>query len=83
MKTENKISVAQSALETAVDIAGTQKELARRITEHHGREITQPYISRWMNDTKRVPAEYVLAVEKAVQGQVTRHQLRPDLYPKE
>lgn len=31
----------------------------------------------------RVPAERVLTVEKATGGQVTRHQLRPDIYPLE
>ncbi|WP_423170698.1 transcriptional regulator [Vibrio diabolicus] len=29
----------------------------------------------------RVPAEFVLPIEQATQGQVTRSQLRPDIYP--
>lgn len=30
-----------------------------------------------------IPAERVLRVERATGGRITRHQLRPDLYPKE
>ena len=30
---------------------------------------------------KRVPAEWCLAIETATHGAVTRHDLRPDLYP--
>ena len=31
----------------------------------------------------RIPADKVLLVEKATGGQVTRHEMRPDLYPVE
>lgn len=41
--------------------------------------ISRPAIYQWT----RVPAERVLAIETATGGQVTRHQLRPDLYPQE
>lgn len=32
---------------------------------------------------KGVPAQYVLTVEKASKGKLSRHDLRPDLYPRE
>ncbi|MBS2140057.1 helix-turn-helix domain-containing protein [Escherichia coli] len=35
----------------------------------------------WLNKSGRVPAEFVLPIEQATQGQVTRSQLRPDIYP--
>jgi TorA maturation chaperone TorD/DNA-binding transcriptional regulator YdaS (Cro superfamily) len=57
-----------SGLNRAIQMAGGQAELARRIG------ITQPSISNW----NRVPAERVIAVE-AVTG-VSRIVLRPDLY---
>lgn len=63
------------ALETAVEIAGGQTALGRLIDED------QKTIWAWLNKTKRVPAEAVIPIEKAVEGQVTRHELRPDIYP--
>ncbi len=30
---------------------------------------------------QRVPAERVLQIETATQGKLTRHEMRPDLYP--
>jgi DNA-binding transcriptional regulator YdaS (Cro superfamily) len=35
----------------------------------------------WINRDRKVPAEFVLAIERATGGRVTRHQLRPDIYP--
>jgi len=36
-----------------------------------------------MCSTGRVPAERVLAIENATDGVISRHELRPDLYPVE
>ncbi len=60
----------------AIDVIGSQRELAALIG------IAQSHISRWLKSGKTT-AEYVIAIEKACAGQVTRHQLRPDLYPQE
>lgn len=46
-----------------------------RLAEKLG--IKRPALYQW----KRVPAERVLQIESATSGQITRHQLRPDLYP--
>ena len=43
--------------------------------------VTQPTVWRWLNQSKQVPAEYVLRVEAATG--VSRHDLRPDIYPRE
>ena len=43
--------------------------------------VTQPTIWRWMNQAKQLPAEYVLRAE-GLTG-VSRHWLRPDIYPVE
>lgn len=51
----------------------TQTELAGKLG------LTQGAISQWLR--KRVPADRVLAIERATGGLVTRHELRPDLYP--
>ncbi|MCB2109313.1 MAG: helix-turn-helix domain-containing protein, partial [Rhodobacteraceae bacterium] len=62
-----------SALERAIVEAGGVAALARAIN------VTPQAVSQW----DRIPAERVIAVETATNGKVTRHQLRPDLYPAE
>lgn len=42
---------------------------------------TQPTISRWLNVTRRIGHAFVLRAE-SITG-VARHDLRPDLYPRE
>ena len=69
----------KTALERAVEAAGGQTALAERI----GNGVKQTNVWNWLNREKRVPAERVLAVEQATDGQVSRHELRPDLYPSE
>ncbi len=59
------------ALVRAVEAVGGYAELARRLGK------TRAGIWQW----ERVPAERVLAVEKATG--VPRYELRPDLYPAE
>ena len=65
------ISDKAAALKRAIEIAGGQAELARLIG------ITAQAISQW----DEVPPLRVLVVER-VSG-VSRHELRPDLYPLE
>ncbi len=64
------------ALERAIEIAGGQSALGRLI------DRDQKAIWAWINTTQKVPAEDVLKIEAAVKGAVTRHDLRPDVYPK-
>lgn len=61
------------ALERAIDAAGGATKLADTIG------VTRQAISQW----DRCPAERVIAVERAAEKRVTRHELRPDLYPEE
>lgn len=57
-------------LETA---AGSQSALARALG------VTQPTVWHWLNLSHRIPAEHVLRAER-LYG-VSRHELRPDIYP--
>lgn len=50
-------------------------KLARKL------EVTYQFVQKMLRDG--VPAERVIQVEQAVEGQVTRHELRPDIYPRE
>lgn len=61
------------ALEQALQIAGSQSELARICG------VLQPTVWKWLQSSKRIPAEHVLRVEAATC--VPRHYLRPDIYP--
>lgn len=63
------------ALTKAIAIVGGQTQLARLLG------VKQANVWHWLKKAGRVPGEYVLAIEKATGGEVTRHQLRPDLYP--
>jgi len=61
------------ALQLAVDLAGGQSAMGRICKK------TQPTVWKWLQTSKRLPPEHVLAVE-ADTG-VSRHLLRPDIYP--
>lgn len=43
--------------------------------------VSQAAVWQWLKDEKPLPAEHVLAVEAATG--VSRHDLRPDIYPRE
>ena len=71
----------------AVEIAGGQSAVARALTAA-GTPITPQGVGHWCR-AKTLPAERVLDLEALAlakakgkeRQQVTRHQLRPDLYP--
>ncbi len=54
----------------------TQSEFARRLG------VTQGLIWQWLNGYRRITAERVIPIEEATGGEVTRHELRPDIYPR-
>lgn len=64
-------------IKKAADICGSQVALAKAVGK------TQKHVWNWINRDKKVPAEYVLDIEKAVNYKITRHELRPDIYPPE
>ena len=43
--------------------------------------VTQPTVWRWLNQSRQLPVQYVLAAEHLTG--VSRHWLRPDIYPAE
>jgi DNA-binding transcriptional regulator YdaS (Cro superfamily) len=65
------------ALRRAKDLLGSQQRLAEAVGKK------QPSVHEILKRGKRVPADWCLAVERATNGAITRHQLRPDLYPEE
>jgi DNA-binding transcriptional regulator YdaS (Cro superfamily) len=61
------------ALQLAVDLAGGQSAMGRICKK------AQPTVWKWLQTSKRLPPEHVLAVEDDTG--VSRHLLRPDIYP--
>lgn len=61
------------ALSACRDTAGSASQMARDLG------VSQPTVWRWINQSKQLPAEYVLTAER-LYG-VSRHVLRPDIYP--
>lgn len=68
------LGMEKTAIQKACEAAGNQASLARMLG------ISETAVGKWV---KRgfPPAERVLAIEEAVGGKVTRHELRPDIYP--
>jgi len=62
-------------LKRAVKICGGQSALARIVG------TKQQNVWNWINRDARVPAEHVINIELATDGAVSRHNLRPDIYP--
>lgn len=60
------------AITRACELAGSQSALARML------KLTPQTVQRWCA-IGHVPAERVLEIEKATG--VSRHELRPDIYP--
>lgn len=68
---------SKRALQRAVDLVGTKAELARRI----GGNVQRQHVFNWLSkDAGPVPAEYCGAIEQATGGQVTRRDIRPDVF---
>ncbi|WP_411341189.1 YdaS family helix-turn-helix protein [Sphingopyxis sp. J-6] len=63
------------ALKRCLELAGSQPKLARDL------KLAQSTVWRWLNQTKQMPPEHVLDAER-LYG-VSRHDLRPDIYPRE
>lgn len=69
------LSDSASALDRAIEIAGSQSALARTL------RISQNAVSRWARRLTALPPEHVLAIEAATG--VSKHDLRPDIYPRD
>lgn len=64
----------EEALEKAISIVGSQQGLAEILG------ISKGAVNQWQLPGRRVPAEHCQVIEEAVNGLVTREQLRPDIY---
>lgn len=67
-----RLSSPAQALERAIALAGSQESLGVLIGKH------QSTISKWRSG--KVPTNVAVLIEKALNGQVTRQELRPDIF---
>lgn len=72
-----------TSLNRAAEIVGGQTQLARLLSGVLSRPVSQQWIWNVINRGRPTPAEWCLPIERATEGKVTRHDLRPDLYPRE
>ena len=72
----------KTPLQRACDLVGGQSELARVLVKlKPDRSLTPQAVQYWCRKD-RVPANWVIAIESATDSQITRYELRPDLYPR-
>lgn len=64
-----------AALQAALEIFGTQSAMAAAIG------LRQQSVNDVFRAEREAPAKWCIPLEKATGGKITRHQLRPDLYP--
>lgn len=65
---------ARNLLQKAINKAGSQQALAAAIG------VSQQHVSYLMTKARRIPAEIAIAVERATDGEVSRNELRPDIF---
>ncbi|HZR35701.1 MAG TPA: helix-turn-helix domain-containing protein [Nevskia sp.] len=70
----NDIEIAETSIARAARLAGGQNALAHRIG------VSKAFINQLVRGERPVPAERCIAIEEAVGGQVTRYDLRPDVF---
>jgi len=63
-----------SPIKKACNVVGSQRALAAILG------VTPQALGKWIKK-ESVPSARVIEVEAATDGAVTRHQLRPDIYP--
>lgn len=63
-----------SAIQIAVDRAGSQAALAKAIS------VPPALVWQWLNGRRPVAARHCIPIETATSGAVTRYDLRPDVF---
>lgn len=66
-------------LQKAIDIAGGQNKLAKKLRKIRKNKCSQSMVNYWLREAKNgAPAEYCPALEK-ITG-IPKEQFRPDIY---
>ena len=64
----------QKQIKRAVEVVGSQTELAKQIG------VTPQFVYQIVKGLRPVPATLVLKIEAATGGTVSRYELRPDIF---
>lgn len=64
----------RTALLKAIQDLGNQTLLAKKIG------VNPSCVNKWLRQNKSIPYQYVLAIEEATEGRVTREELAPIMY---
>lgn len=72
--TPQPLKALKDAIELVVGPDGKLKDFARKI----GREDAN--VSNWLHRDKKAPIALCGAIERATDGQITKAQLRPDIF---
>jgi DNA-binding transcriptional regulator YdaS (Cro superfamily) len=73
------------ALLKAIELCGTQAEFARRLdaigqTQDPALRCTPGHVWAWVNRDKKISELWARHAETALEGAVTRHDFRPDVF---
>ena len=75
-------------LEKAIQIIsdGNQAKFARMVSEINDSPLSQQLVNFWLdekrpNNKKRCGPQFAVAIAKLTNGEVTEHELRPDVFP--
>jgi len=75
-----------SHLKRAISLCGNQTAFAARLTQAlkargiTDRVISQQIVSYWCKSASGLPSTYCIDVEEMLNFQVTKHELRPDVF---
>ncbi len=78
---DSKVSLELFHLRRAVGLFDSQGEFANACSDTE-RTVKQGHVATWLTRGKKAPANMVLRIERATNGEVTRYQLRPDVFGK-
>jgi DNA-binding transcriptional regulator YdaS (Cro superfamily) len=67
-------SMERNGIKKAIECLGSQSALAQALG------VTPQFISQLANGSRPVPAKLVRKIETATDGQVSCHDLRPDIF---
>lgn len=68
----------QKALQEAIEIAGGQSELARKLSAAANGLIKQQQVWNWLHREKKPPSKHAVDIEKLTG--ISRERLRPDIF---
>lgn len=67
--------ITDTPISRAINLVGSQEAFAQRVG------VSQQAVSKWLKKGS-IPAEKVVLAEQAVEGAITRHEFRPDIFAK-